>query len=327
MLDTIRDRNDGEVNAGLHFAYGKIAQQLPADRRAVARRRLEETESARTDGVAVLTRDAALAMASGGAPTGALRERLHENLTSLDYDHDYTVRNIRIALRVAELMPELVDADDLIWLTRFPEHDVRKSAHALLERLRKPMPAARAFDRRTVKSLDDAELVALIGDAHVVGRAALIAEADRRSLDDAREAIIRATNEVIDRAPEGGANLLDHESHVLEAAVQALRDELDDATTALFDRMLRHSNFHVKWELLQDPPPDDRLIGGMFVVLGQRWGWQEKTAKEWLEQFAGTPAYEEARKHAGSPPLADDNEDDIDDEDDDDIEDDDDGMN
>ena len=58
---------------------------------------------------------------------------------------------------------------------------------------------------------------------------------------------------------------------------------------ALFDRMLRHSNYHVKWELLQEPPDDDRLIGGMFHVLAERWGWQERTAQEWLAQVGGAP--------------------------------------
>ena len=69
-------------------------------------------------------------------------------------------------------------------------------------------------------------------------------------------------------------------------------EPLDDDVIALFDRMLRHSNYHVKWELLLEPPRDERLIGGMFHVLGEKWGWQEKAAKKWLARFRGTPAYE-----------------------------------
>ncbi len=42
----------------------------------------------------------------------------------------------------------------------------------------------------------------------------------------------------------------------------------------------------------------------MFHVLAQPWGWQEKTAKQWLARFAGTVAYAEARKHAVAPPRA-----------------------
>jgi len=44
----------------------------------------------------------------GAAPDAAtaakLRTSLHTALTTLDYDHDYTVRNLRIALRVAEAL-------------------------------------------------------------------------------------------------------------------------------------------------------------------------------------------------------------------------------
>jgi hypothetical protein len=319
MLETIRGRNDGVLNAELHFAYARIARTLPPKRREDARRRLLETETARDDATPAFARAVALSLATGAAPdaatAGKLRADLHTALTSLDYDHDYTVRNIRIALRVAEALFELADPDDLVWLTRFAEHDVRTRAHALLERLRRPLPAAPVFDRRTVRTLDDGELVRLIGEAHVIGHAALVAEAARRHLDEARPAIIEAADAVIDRARDGGRNLLDPDSHLLEAAVAALRDELDDETIALFDRMLRHSNYHVKWELLQDPPVDDRLIGGMFHVVAEKWGWQEKTAKEWLRQFAGTPAYEEARKHAGAPVIAEDEEDDDEDED------------
>jgi hypothetical protein len=268
MLETIRDRNDGEINAELHFAYGRIARQLPQPRRDSARRRLQETETARDDNTAMLARGAALALATGTSPDSAtasnLRAGLHTALTSLDYDHEYTVRNIRIALRVAAALSDLVDAADLVWLTRFTEPDIRAGAHALLERLRRPLPAAPSFDRRTARALANADLVRLIGDGHVIGKAALIAEAGRRSLDDARPAIIKATHDVIDRAPEGGHNLLEPDSHMLEAAVGALRDELDADTIKLFDRMLRHTNYHVKWALMHDPPPDDRLLGGMF---------------------------------------------------------------
>jgi hypothetical protein len=105
--------------------------------------------------------------------------------------------------------------------------------------------------------------------------------------------------------------------------VPILRERpLDADVIALFDRMLRHSNYHVKWELLQNPPRDERLIGGMFQVLAEKWGWQEKTANEWLARFQGTPAYEAERKRA---PLAKDDADDDDsrvpdhDEDDEDI--------
>ena len=64
--------------------------------------------------------------------------------------------------------------------------------------------------------------------------------------------------------------------------------------------MLRHASTDVKSPLLRDVPDDPRLLGGMFYVLGERWGWQEAVARTWVAQYAGTEAYEEARKHVGS---------------------------
>ena len=313
LLTTIRERNDGELNAASHFAYGRIARQLPPDRRAEARRRLAEVDSARDDSTAMLARQAALVLASSTtpalAPPHTLAPLLHEGLTGLDYDHDYTVRNVRIALRVAEVLPALVDVADLTWLTRFAEPDIRAKAHALLARLGPAIPAARVIDRAAASGLADDELVRLIGEPHLVGRAALIAEVGRRTLAAARPAIVAACDDVITRARQGSANLMHPDTRVLETAVPALRTApLDAEVVALFDRMLRHSNFHVKWELLQAPPKDERLIGSMFHVLGERWGWQEKAAKQWLAQFQGSPAYEAERKRAGSPAVEPDDE-------------------
>ncbi len=309
LLTTIRERNDGELNAESHFAYGRVARQLPPERRAEARRRLTATDSARDDATAQLARHAALVLASPtadvDAPPRDLAPLLHEALTSLDYDHDYTVRNLRVALRVAEVVPELVDPDDLVWLTRFTEGDIRARAHALLDLRGKPMPAAPTFDRAAARALSDDELADRIRDPHVVGRATLVAEAGRRRLRDAYPAIVDACHDVISRARQGGANLLDPDTRTLETALPILRENIDEDVIALFDRMLRHSNFHVKWELLQAPPDDERLIGGMFHVLGERWGWQEKTAKEWLAHYQGTATYELERRRAGSPDLDD----------------------
>jgi hypothetical protein len=292
LLTTIRERKDGSLNAETHFAYGRIARQLPPARRDHARQRLLETDSARDDATAQLARQAALVLASPAVATAPrdLAPLLREALTALAYDHDDTVKNLRLALRVAEVTPELVDPADLVWLTRFAEPDIRARAHALLDQRGLPLPPAPAFDARAARAVDEAELVRLIGEPHVVGRAALIAEAGDRELETAHRAIIDACHDVISRARQGGANLLDPDTRILEAAVAVLREgELDADVIALFDRMLRHSNFHVKWELLQHPPADDRLIGGMSHVLGEHWGWQEKTAKEWLAQFQGPP--------------------------------------
>ncbi|MBA3453625.1 MAG: HEAT repeat domain-containing protein [Deltaproteobacteria bacterium] len=330
LLSPLQRRNEGDANSRLHFAYGRLARVLAPARREVARRRLEDSKTARDDLTPMLARQVALVLARGGevdpATADALRPLLHQTLTSLDYSHEHTLRNVHIALRMGFELPQLIDPADLVWLTRFSESEIREQAHALLARLGKPLALAPVFDRRTAKTLDATELVRLINEPHVVGRAALIAEAGRRSLPSARGAVLQAAHDVIGNARQGGANLLDPESRVLEAAVRALRSgSLDPDVIALFDRMLRHSNHHVKWEVMQDPPFDDRLIGGMFHVLAEQWGWQEKTAKQWLSRLQGSPAFEIERKRAGAPHLLasdDDDDDGLDDDDDDDDDDD-----
>jgi hypothetical protein len=88
--------------------------------------------------------------------------------------------------------------------------------------------------------------------------------------------------------------------------------------------MLRHSNFHVKWELLQEPPEDERLLPGMFLP-GQRWGWQEKTARAGSRSSRGpTPT---KRRSLAAIPAPDDDDDDDEDDDDDDEDEDDEDMN
>jgi len=318
LLRAIGDRRTAAVHTELHFAYGRIARVLPPSRRDQARARLVDTPSLVDDDLAVLAREVALVLAGGAPPEPAtatrLRARVHQGLTRLAYDHEATVRDLRGALRIAEALPEVVEPGDLVWLTRFVEPDVRRRAHALLAQLGQPMPEAPRFDRTSARALAADELIARLRDPHVIGRAALIAEAARRDLVAARPAIIRAANDVIDRAREGGANLLDPDTEVLEAAVAALRDNLDHVTIRLFDRMLRHSNHHVKWELLQEPPRDERLLAGMFQVLAEKWGWQEQTAKAWLAQFAGSAAYEDARRRAAPPlPVPEDDVDELDD--------------
>lgn len=303
LLTTICERNDGELNAETHFAYGKLVRLLPPERRAEARRKLADADTARDDAIAMLARQAALLLASPTTPIDVpprdLQPLLRESLTTLDYDHEYTVRNLRVALRVAEIVPDLVEPEDLIWLTRFAEPDIRRLAHALLARLGRPHEPAPAFDRTSVRTLADEDIVRLIAEPHVVGRGALIAEAGRRRLASARRAVIDACHDVISRARQGGENLLDPDTRVLEAALPFLREPpLDADAIALFDRMLRHSNVHVKWELVEDAPRDERLIGGMFHVLGEKWGWQENAAKAWLSHFRGTQAYEAERRRA-----------------------------
>ena len=303
LLATIRERDDGELVAESHFAYGRLARHLPASRRDEARRLLAETPPACDEPSCALARHAALAICTPEPVAPAeVRALLHEALTSLGHDHEATVRDLRIALGVAELLPALVDPVDLVWLARFAEPDLRARVHALLERLGHPLPPAPAFDACAARELDDAELVRLIAEPHVVGRAALIAEVGRRGLGAAHRAVADACHDVASRARPGTASLLDPDTAVVEAAVAVLGEPPISADAiALFDRVLRHPSFHLKWPLVKQAPHDVRLIGGMLHVLGERRGWQESAAEAWLARFAGTPEYEAERARLARP--------------------------
>jgi hypothetical protein len=304
MLEAIRERDDGELTAELHLACARLARQLAPARRDEVRRRLAEVEPACDDAMATLARHAALVLAGGGAPdaetSASMRPLVHAALTGLGYDHAHTVRSVRIGLRVAELLPELVAPADLVGLTRFAEPELRERAHALLARLHQAMPPARCLDVRAARALSDDELIERAGDPHVVGRAALVGELARRDLGAGRAAVRAAVQDVVDRAPPGEQNLLAPDARLLELAIRWLCEgEIDDATLALLDRVLRHGNPHVKWALLEAPPDEPRLLGGMFYVLAERWSWQEEAAREWLSQLEGTQAFEAARRRAG----------------------------
>jgi hypothetical protein len=314
----IRNRTEG-LAARAHLAYGRIARQLPPERRTVASQRLEQTSSREDTPVATLARQAALAMTRGTAlEAGAavqLRGLVHDGLLGLLSTPGFTERDLGVVLGVAESLPDVVDSKDVLWLTRLSDPELRIRAHALLAKLGKTLPLAPVVDARTAARLADAELVAQLGEPHLVGHAALIAEAGRRGLVEARPAIVRCVHGVLDRARPGEAELLPADEAILEAAVPVLcRGERDGATIAVLDRMLRHANPAIKHELLTEPPVDERLLAGMFHVLTERGPYGEQV-QDWLAQFADSPAFAEAYELAGRPELggledADDDDDD-----------------
>ncbi|MDB4958398.1 MAG: hypothetical protein JWO36_5967 [Myxococcales bacterium] len=298
LLGMLQHRKDADLDAETQLAYGRIAQQLAPEHRARATRMLADCDVRRDDTTAVLTRHAALVL--GGVKPEDPRELqalIHRALTSIHHDYHFSIRDLRIALLCAEILPDLVEPSDLTWLTRLAEAEIRDRAHALLQELGHPMPRAPVVSPLTVHELVDEELVRLIGERHVVGRAALIAEAGRRKLGGARHATIEACHDVISSIRQSTANPLEPDAQILEEGVKVLRKgPLDASLIGLFDRMLRSANVHVKWELLQDPPTDERLISSMMCVLAERWGWQGKAAEQWLAGFRGTAAYAAAER-------------------------------
>jgi hypothetical protein len=274
------------VAAARALAFGPLATTRSSPQRAEAARAVAELAD---DMLA-----ASAARALTGEPAAELAPLLHVALTSIALDHDSTCEQLRAALDIATAFPDRVRAADLAWITRFAEPELRAAAHAVLAAVGSPLPYAPIYDAAAARELDDVDLIRALGDSHVVGRAALIDEAGIRALPGARRPIVGACSDVIARSRPGTARLLHHDARVIESGVAALRDDRDDEVIALFDRMLRNANVHVKWELMQDPPIDARLIAGMFHVAGERWGWQELAAKRWLARFSSHDSFKVA---------------------------------
>ena len=212
MLEAIRERSERGLGAELCFAYGQLAQRQPLSRRDELGHRLAEI-SRRTATIwrgwptAPRWRSRAAAARRGTSRRHgrgpALRSLLHAGLTGRGPDHVHTVRRLRLALSVAEALPELVAPADL-------ESGLRGSLSPICEgaptrcssgcstRCR----SARSFDTRAARALpENDELVALAGELHVIGRAALVGEIARRDLAAGRAAVRAAVQDVIDRAP------------------------------------------------------------------------------------------------------------------------------
>lgn len=216
-----------------------------------------------------------------------LPQRLNGALISRDHDHDNTVRKLRLALHIGALFPHAVDPASLIWLTRFPEPDLRAAAHELLATLGVPLESAVVFDAARAAELDDEELAAAIGRQHLVGRAALIAEAGRRGLVEAWPVIIEAIGDVAEHNHQGH-ELLAHDREVLDAGVAALAaGPITDDVVACFDALLHHPCGALRARLLQCAPYDAELISGMRHVAAQGRDWQVDAALNWLRRVVG----------------------------------------
>ncbi len=305
-------RAGGQASARACLAFGLIARQLEPARRDTIRSRLDGSSPGAAR--ASTTRLGYLVARSlAGAPADVvavaeLRAAMHAGLTRVESDPDLTGRALALSLEIAAAVPDVVDPSDLVWLTRSPDATLRSRAHALLVRLGRPVPEAAMFDRATAAALDDDALATMLAEAHVIGRATLIAEADRRRAAGMQPAaqlaiqrgVIAAATDAIGCAARDAHGILDPDARALAAAVDYLsRGALDGAAVALFDRMLRHPNANVKWRLLETAPSDPRLIDGMVAVLAGGRGWQAAAARTWLARFEGRPELAAARAAAG----------------------------
>lgn len=285
MIDKAADRH---VVAWCLLGVGRLTADAPDATRDRLRARLTDANRVRraSDPVVGLARVAALTLIGGDR--AEIAEPLYRVLTGRAHDHPATVRGLRFGLRVAALFPDQVLARALPWLTRFAEPDIQRAAHDLLA----AHPAQPAFDAATAS---DGQLLDVLTEGDTIDLAEVVREATRRDLLAARPHLAALVETVITRAPAAGT-LDGPDDELLNLCVRTLRGwPLDEDAITAFDAILRHPNSQVPRSLLTDPPADERLIAAMFAVADRGRGRQADMARQWLRQFAGTPAYEAAR--------------------------------
>ncbi len=234
VLAAIIEAGEGQLDPVTWLACGRIARQLPPHRRAETRRRFAAL-AAPGDDLGQLARGIALQLASPTVPPPPpgpeLRGLLERSLAEPEA--------ATLALEVAVTLPELVDLQTIVPLTRVLEPEVRAAAHAVLARLGHPTPVAPIFDGAAAHRLDDSELTRRLDVVHLIGRDALVTEVGRRKLPAARPALVAACHAAIASA---GEHMFEHDRRVLVAALPILARSPDAEAGGVVEKMAEHPN-------------------------------------------------------------------------------------
>lgn len=286
-LEVCTSINSCEEDARALVAYGLIAAARPTadhDRLAQA---LRATEPMAASYVEVQLAKAVALRALGQPPMSAENsvERLLERaLTEPGWKEEYTVRRRKWALEMFALAPVV----EVALLAPALELGDEELIDALLPVLGAHGVAAQPPRQLTTFAAAEAtgaELVALLSDESLRGRHFAARELARREGERGRAALELATERVAARAPQQpGADLTRADDRLLTECVRALRRlPQADSTLALFVQLLLHPNRDIKGAVLRDPPAHPSLAAAMRKVAAEKWGWQEGTAREWLE--------------------------------------------
>lgn len=244
VLAAIVEAGEGQLDPVTWLACGRIARHLPPHRRAETRRRFAELATP-DDDLGLLARGVAYQLASSAVPPSAppseLRNLLERSLVAYDGTARVVAERWKLALEIAVTMPELVDLQTVVPLTRVLDPEVRAAAHAVLARLGHPAPVAPIFDATAAHRLDDGELARRLDVVHLVGRDALVTEVGRRKLPAARSAIVAACHTVI-TAARSGERIFEHDRRLLVAALPILARTPDAEAGGVVDRMAQHPN-------------------------------------------------------------------------------------
>lgn len=282
LLHHVSAINDADENAKALLAYGLIGRAQPADQHAALDAALDGAKIYASSYVEVqLARAVARQLLAGGDHDVAAL--LRRAFSEPGYDDKATRRRLDWALAIFGHAP-VVDGDTLALAFQFRDRVLDRRVAAILARLghtAAPPPSVTWFD---VASLAPDALVAHLDDPALGGRHHVARALAAHPGATARAALERALDAVIARAAPSHRDLANADDELAREAVRALRAWPDDESTlAVFARMLQHPNRNVKDPVLRDPPEHPSLVPAMRQVAAEKWGWQERTARDWLK--------------------------------------------
>jgi hypothetical protein len=272
--------NDSEENSAALLAVAKCAPRLDDDARGRLRATLDGTEP-----MALNYEEVELARALALRATGAeadVAAAMEGCLTKPGWKEEYTVRRRRFALETLALEP--VEPERLLPFLEMRDPALTAETLAALAALGHPAEAARTLTWFEVEDMGGAQVMAAALDPALGGRHQAIRALASHG-EAARDTLETVARGALDRAPENpSGDLTEADGRMLREAVRALLQLPEaESTTSLWDVMLRHPNRDAKWEILQDPPAIAALADAMRVVAAEKWGWQETTARRWLD--------------------------------------------
>ncbi|MEM6293167.1 MAG: hypothetical protein AAGA54_17965 [Myxococcota bacterium] len=287
LLERTTSFNNAEDNARAVLAYGMMGAQQPAARHPALLDALVANAPMASKSTAVKLATACATQAlSGSQEHSAVVDALRETLAYAGYD---PIKTQRFGLEALHDRPALAEpvADAL---ARLLDHEDAGFVDEVLLAMRRagldadaPEPPLTWF---AAARLSVEEACSLLAKTERRGAQHLARRLAGETSDAVRTAFETAMRRVIDRAPQTvAADLSRSDSRLLKEITLAFAAQ-SHVPVDLYDRALRHPNRKVKDPVLRNPPPEPKLADAMRVVVAEKYGWQETTARTWLEQHA-----------------------------------------
>lgn len=295
MIQLMTGINDSEENVVQLWAYGLVASAQSADEQAARKAQLlatapmaasyVEVQMARAAALRLLGVTGAVQMPGRSDAPATLEELMARALHEPGWKEEYTVRRRKQAAMIFERLP-VVEAAQLAPALALGDEELGHQVLRICRAHGMAVEPPRSLSWFEASEASEDELVAMLGDEQLRGRAHAARALGLRMSDKGRQAIEGAARAVARRAPEQPVELTGGDDRLLTESVRALlRADMTPTTLELLGELLKHKNRWVKWPVLKGPlPDDDSLVEAMKQVAAEKWGWQESTARAWLDR-------------------------------------------